>query len=111
MSVISKDGLPISDGSHELEGREHGVGASLIFVDAPPGAGPALHKHAYEEIFVILEGEAKFTLGDEERTVHGGEIVIAPPETPHAFVNSGTGRLRQIDIHVSPRFVTDWLDR
>jgi hypothetical protein len=25
-------------------------------------------------------------------------------------VNSGTGRLRQIDIHASERFVTEWLE-
>jgi quercetin dioxygenase-like cupin family protein len=110
MSVISQDGLPISAGSRELEGRDHGVGVSLIFVDAPPGGGPSQHKHAYEEIFVLLEGEATFTLGDEERVAHAGEIVIASRETPHAFVNSGSGPLRQIDIHVSPRFMTEWLD-
>jgi hypothetical protein len=29
---------------------------------------------------------------------------------PHAFINSGQGRLRQIDTHLSPRFITEWLD-
>ena len=29
---------------------------------------------------------------------------------PHGFVNSGQGRLRQIDIHVSPSFSTEWLE-
>jgi len=26
------------------------------------------------------------------------------------LVNSGAGRLRQIDIHASDRFVTEWLE-
>jgi hypothetical protein len=26
----------------------------------------------------------------------------------HGFVNSGDGPLRQIDIHVSPSFSTEW---
>jgi hypothetical protein len=28
---------------------------------------------------------------------------------PHRFVNIGTEILRQVDIHVSPRFITEWL--
>jgi hypothetical protein len=29
---------------------------------------------------------------------------------PHKFVNSGDGRLRQIDIHANATFVTEWLE-
>jgi mannose-6-phosphate isomerase-like protein (cupin superfamily) len=93
----------------ELEGAEHGAGVSIILVDAQPGRGPALHKHAYEEVFVVQEGRATFTAGDEEREVSAGEIVIVPANTPHRFVNSGDGPLRQVAIHVSPRFATEWL--
>jgi quercetin dioxygenase-like cupin family protein len=83
---------------------------SVIAVDAAPGAGPALHRHPYEEVFVVLEGEATFTLGDETRVARAGEIVVAPANVPHAFKNAGGGRLRQVDIHVNPRFETEWLD-
>jgi mannose-6-phosphate isomerase-like protein (cupin superfamily) len=58
----------------------------------------------------VLEGESMFTAGDEERLVVRGEIVVVPGDTPHRFYNAGTGTLRQIDIHVSPRFVTEWLE-
>ena len=40
----------------------------------------------------------------------GGQIVVAPADIPHKFVNSGTGPLRQIDIHANDRFVTEWLE-
>ena len=44
---------------------------------------------------MIVEGEATFTLGDETLVVRGGEPpIVAPPNTAHAFKNSGTGRLR-----------------
>jgi mannose-6-phosphate isomerase-like protein (cupin superfamily) len=105
MQIIRQDQLP----SNELEGHNQGVGISVILIDAPPGRGPALHQHHYEEVFIVQEGRATFTAGDEERDAHGGEIVIVPPDTPHKFVNSGDGPLRQIAIHVSPRFVTEWL--
>jgi mannose-6-phosphate isomerase-like protein (cupin superfamily) len=102
--------LPASNFSRELVGEEFGgIPACVIFVDAEPGGGPRLHKHPYAELFFVLEGQGTFSDGSEERTVGPGEVVIVPPEHPHAFVNSGEGRLRQIDVHLSPRFVTDWL--
>ena len=39
----------------------------------------------------------------------GGELIVQPGG-PHKFVNSGSERLRQIDIHASDRFVTEWLE-
>lgn len=84
--------------------------ASVLFVDAEPGRGPRLHKHAYAELFFVVDGQATFTDGVEERVVRAGEVVIVSPGQPHAFVNSGTGPLRQIDVHLNARFVTDWLD-
>lgn len=95
---------------YEKTGDEIGANVCVIVVDAAPGEGPALHRHTYREVFVVLEGEATFTLGDEQRVAHGGEIVVAPAGVPHRFVNSGGGRLRQVDIHESPRFDTEWLD-
>jgi mannose-6-phosphate isomerase-like protein (cupin superfamily) len=105
MKILQQSELP----GRELEGYQHGMGVSIILVDAAPGRGPALHQHAYEEVFIVQEGRAIFTAGDEEREVSAGEIVIVPGNTPHRFVNSGDGPLRQIAIHVNPRFATEWL--
>ena len=111
MPVINQETLPFSVIARELEGRDYGgVGVCLLFVDAPPSRGPALHRHPYEEVFILQEGRATFTLGDEQFEAGAGEIVIVPADQPHAFVNSGDGPLRQIDIHVSPHFVTEWLN-
>jgi mannose-6-phosphate isomerase-like protein (cupin superfamily) len=109
MAVIRVKDLPFSAIAHELVGDDHGVGITFLIVDAPPGRGPALHKHPYEEIFIVQEGQGTFVVGEEELVVEAGEIAIVPPDTPHKFVNSGDGPLRQIDIHVSPRFSTEWL--
>ena len=50
-----------------------------------------------------------FTAGEQQLQARAGYVVIVPPDTPHAFKNSGDQHLRQIDIHVSPAFKTDWL--
>ena len=103
--VVSKDELPYGTIAHKFEGHRYGdVDVSFFLVDSPPGGGgPVLHTHPYEEIFVTLEGEATFTVGDATIEVSAGQIVVAPTGVPHKFVNSGTGPLRQVDIHPSGR--------
>ncbi|MGH2618516.1 MAG: cupin domain-containing protein [Thermomicrobiales bacterium] len=111
MAVINRKDLPYTGLSHELEGYLHGdVPACLIFFDGPPGSGPKLHRHPYTEIFVVQEGQATFTVGADTIEAHSGQILIAPAGVPHKFVNSGDGRLRQLDIHTNDRFVTEWLE-
>jgi mannose-6-phosphate isomerase-like protein (cupin superfamily) len=108
--VLDRDDLARGDDADEFEGYLHGAGVSIILVDAPPGGGPRLHRHPYEEVFVIHEGAVTFKVGDDVIEAAGGQIVVAPANVPHKFVNSGGGRLRQTDIHASDRFITEWLE-
>jgi mannose-6-phosphate isomerase-like protein (cupin superfamily) len=102
--VIDKDELPYGKIAHRFEGYRYGdVSVSFFLVDSPPGGGAVLHTHPYEEVFVTLEGEATFTVGDATIEVGAGQIVVAPAGVPHKFVNSGSGPLRQVDIHPSGR--------
>ena len=96
--------------ANEVQGHNHSAAVSVIVVDAPPGGGPKLHRHPYEEIFVIQEGSVTFTAEDETIEARGGQVVVVPAGVAHKFTNSGTGRLRQVDIHASERFVTEWLE-
>jgi mannose-6-phosphate isomerase-like protein (cupin superfamily) len=101
----------VAPSNNELVGDDYGgIPASVIFVDLQPGEGPRLHKHPYAEIFFVIEGQSTFTDGNESRVVRGGAAVIAEPDQPHAFVNSGQGPLRQINVHLSSHFETEWLD-
>jgi mannose-6-phosphate isomerase-like protein (cupin superfamily) len=98
------------EAANEVQGHNHSAAVSVIVVDAPPGSGPKLHRHPYEEVFVIQEGTVTLTAGDETIEANGGQVVVVPAGVAHKFVNSGTGRLRQVDIHASDRFVTAWLE-
>ena len=62
MAIIKRDHLPWSEIAHELMGAEHELGITLLFVDAEPGRGPALHRHPYAEVIIVQEGEANLTL-------------------------------------------------
>ena len=110
MSVINRDKLPFVGMSHEFVGKKYGVSVSFFMVNAPPGRGPALHRHNYDEIIIVEEGSATCLAGDKQHEVKAGDIFVIPAETPHRFVNSGNSPLRQIDIHAHPTFVTEWLD-
>ena len=66
MTVISQESLPLSRIARELVGADHGAGVCLMFVDAQPGDGPSLHRHPYEEVFIIQEGRCTFFVGDDE---------------------------------------------
>jgi mannose-6-phosphate isomerase-like protein (cupin superfamily) len=94
----------------ELEGAEYGATISLILNDSEPGHGPRLHRHPYDETWVIEQGNLTFQMGEEEVAVDAGDIVIVPPHTPHKFTNTGPGRARLVCIHANPNFVTEWLE-
>jgi mannose-6-phosphate isomerase-like protein (cupin superfamily) len=76
----------------------------VFLVEASPGRGAPLHIHEYDEIVMTEEGRARLVVGDEIRETVPGDIVVIKARTPHGFVNIGDGILRQVDIHVSPRF-------
>ncbi len=102
--LIEGDELSRSGNTRKFEGYLYGgANVSFFLVDTPPGSGPSLHTHPYEEVFVVQEGHVTFTVEDETVEATGGQIVIVPAGAAHTFVNSGTGPLRQIDIHPTAR--------
>ena len=110
-AVININELRREGRTYELEGYEYGdTNVSLILVDMPPGVGVRLHSHPYGEIFIVHEGQATYTVGSATLEVHAGQIVIAPANVSHKFVNTGTGRLKQTDIHLNKEFITEWLE-
>jgi len=102
---------PPGGGAPRFEGAGHGgVPVSAFLVDGAPGAGPRLHRHPYDEVFVLHEGEATFTVGGVELVARAGQMVIAPRQVPHRFRNTGAGRLRMTAIHPSDRVSQEWLE-
>src|SRR5262245_39295050 len=110
-TIIDRGSLPHDVSTYDFEGAQYGnTDVSFIWVDMQPGENVRLHKHPYKEVFIIEEGSSTYTVGSTTLEAHAGQIIIVEAETPHKFVNSGTGRLRQIDIHVSKKIVTEWLE-
>ena len=110
-TVLNRDDLPRDGNTYEFEGLDYEDSeVSFIWVDMPPGGIVRLHKHPYKEIFIIQEGVSTFTVDTTILEAVAGQIIIVPADVPHKFANNGDGQLKQIDIHVSKEFVTDWLE-
>lgn len=98
------DDFRLSPHAALFEGRHAGVEVSSFIIDHNRGGGPGLHTHPYAEVFIVLEGQARFTIGDDEVDVGGGHIAVVPPDTPHKFEALEDG-LRQVTIHDSPELI------
>ena len=110
-NAISREQLQSPDGAYLFQGKEQqDLPISFFWVQAAPGRGPRLHAHPYQEIFVVLQGHATFTIGDDTIDVEGGHILIGPAEVPHKFINSGEGILHMINLHPGPQVITQWLE-
>lgn len=84
-----------------FEGRDFGSPVSMFLTDKRPGEGSGLHLHPYRETWVVQRGEAEFTVGEERIRATTGDIVVAPANVPHCFVNVGGDRLQVVCIHPS----------
>lgn len=93
-----------------LKGAEHEASISLILDHSAPGQGPRLHKHPYDETWVVVEGTLTFQAGEELLKAGPGDIVMVPPGAPHKFTNDGPGRSHLVCIHASPTMITEWLE-
>lgn len=59
----------------------------LIDMLIPDGGGPPPHRHDFEEMFTLLEGELQFVFRGETTTVAAPATVNIPANAPHAFKN------------------------
>ena len=108
--VVRAEELPGSETAWRFEGYEHGAQVSFFLSHHRPGRGPELHRHPYEETFIVQDGDVRFTVGDDTIEATAGDIVVVPAGTPHKFVNAGSAPMRQVSIHPVARMEQEWLE-
>jgi len=70
----------------------------LIDMFIPPGGGPPLHRHDFEESFTVLEGEIEATFRGRKTVVKAGETLGIPANAPHSFINASSQPARLLCI-------------
>jgi len=90
--------------THRLDGEKYGFNSlSFIITQTEPNGGPNLHVHEFEEAHVLLEGTAKYQIGDKTFTAEAPYVVKVPAGVPHTFINAGTKPFQLVAVFASPR--------
>ncbi len=69
---------------------------AAVYGELESGCRVMTHMDCAEEVLLVLEGTVDLTLGDEQRQVSAGGVVVIPALVPHYFRNVGTGIVRYI---------------
>jgi quercetin dioxygenase-like cupin family protein len=72
-----------------VNGQDTAGKYTLIDMHVPPGGGPPPHRHDFEEMFTVLDGEVLATFRGQTITVRAGETINVPANAPHSFTNAG----------------------
>ena len=71
-----------------VSGADTGGRYALIDIYVTPGGGPPPHRHDFEEMFTLLDGQLDVTFRGSERIARAGETINVPANAPHHFRNS-----------------------
>ena len=82
--------ISVAGGTYTIlvSGDDTGGRYSLIDMLVPPGGGPPPHRHDFEEMFTILDGEIELTFRGQTHRASAGSTVNIPANAPHAFKNT-----------------------
>ncbi len=70
-----------------------------------PQARPPLHRHTFDEIHYVLEGEYEYyEEGKEPRRATAGTVVFTPSGVIHTYKNIGSTPGRVLAIYSTPGF-------
>ncbi len=114
--------VPVSDAPHEfatvgdlepialLEGLRvravNGERITLAVVEMAPGLVMPEHRHANEQVGVVVRGEFTFTIGGESRVRRAGDMWVIPPGVPHTVAGAGPEGCTVAEVFSPPR--EDW---
>ena len=71
-----------------VSGQDTAGRYTLIDMHVPPGGGPPPHRHDFEEMFTVLDGEIELTFRDVTAVARAGDTVNVPANAPHVFRNA-----------------------
>jgi mannose-6-phosphate isomerase-like protein (cupin superfamily) len=106
-AMIKKFNLPGLE-HQTLAARELGTNGMEVWMQTvAPGAGTPVHRHACEEVIVVLRGSGQVTIEGEETAFGENSTIIVPPDAVHQLINSGAEEMFLIGVlGVTPVKVT-----
>jgi quercetin dioxygenase-like cupin family protein len=101
--------ISIAGGTYTIlvTGAETAGRYCLIDMLVHSGDGPPPHRHDFEEMFTLLEGQLEFTFRGEKSTIRAGLTVNIPANAPHSFVNTSVSAC-SVCAHQPARSSSSW---
>ena len=102
--ALSLASLRPTSGAAVFHGSEYGAHASF-FVNS---RGAERHRHPYEEIFVLLDGEIDFTIDGQSGHAGAETVIVIPAYAWHEFTATTDDGVRMVNIHPVAEMQTEW---
>ncbi len=81
---------------------------ATTLVEIEPGGKQHVHKHEPEQVYFIIDGIGKMTVGNEHQIVNSDDCIFIPSNEPHSLENIGESKLRYFSA-ASPSFTKEEL--
>lgn len=92
----------IVDATTGLEAKTFG----MLITELPPGGQSGLHKHTFEAVGFVLEGQGYEIIGEERVDWSAGDTFYLPPNVPHRHVNKDISqRARILQVEAWPLMI------
>ena len=82
-----------------IAGHRQGVGTMEVWLQTiAPGAGTPVHRHACEEVVLILSGSGTCTVEGETTAFGPNSTLILEPDVVHQIVNTSNTEMQLVGI-------------
>ena len=86
-----------------VPGSETSGHAVVLTVDMPPGLHVDAHTHDSEEqINIVISGQVRFRVGDEEAVLGAGGVLLMPRGVEHELWNDTAEFARIVEVYTPP---------
>ena len=70
----------------------------IVLLAFAPGQGLPVHTTPVDVFFQVIKGKADIKIGEEEKVVQEGRIVVSPAEIPHTVKNNSEEEIKVLVI-------------
>lgn len=82
----------VVDTTSGLEAKTFG----MVLTEIPAGGQSGLHRHTFEAVAYVLEGEGYDLIGDERVDWEAGDFFYMPPNVTHRHVNKDSAKAARL---------------
>lgn len=116
MKIVKSDGMEFVPAGHE-DSLNPGVLKKVLFkkedlyngrvqminwAKLPPGKSFRAHYHEdMEEVFIVVEGQARIKIDEEEATIDQGDCVLVPAGSTHKMFNESVSNVLYVVVGIT----------